>query len=405
MALNKLQDKAYKAVIKGKEQVVVLTGAGGTGKTYTVQHIIPKYKGDITITATTNRAKDVLATSCYVKAYTVQRARGFSLVKSGYNNILRKVKKAMPTNLLIVDEVSMLPKKVYKDIMEEVANNPQFQVLFLGDPIQLPAIGAGVDIEDIPGLHIELTEQKRQSDPAESYTRYMSELRDAIREGGSAPSFNGVEGITLHTSHLEFCRAYNADTGSKKLTAYRNSVVDKYNSNIHKGENLINIGDEVVIDKPIWVNEQVIANNGDTVFVTGVEPGEYDGSSLVIVVTVDGTIGKVLFWVNKSAKQAVLDELQAEGQQDEYWRIADASVGLKHLYACTVHKTQGSTYDTIYIDGTDLWSAHTALPNRYSQPISYEMFLRLQYVAISRMTTHCHIFVGKVRNYANMREN
>lgn len=47
---------------------------------------------------------------------------------------------------------------------------------------------------------------------------------------------------------------------------------------------------------------------------------------------------------------------------------------LRHSYACTVHKAQGSTYDTVYVDLDDLYKA---IRNK-------DMYNRLLYVAVSR---------------------
>jgi len=405
MKLNKLQRKAADAVLTKKHQVIVLTGAGGTGKTYTVQYIIDHYSGNILLSATTNKAKEVLAVNCQTQAFTTQRARGFALVKVGYSQVLKKVKDSMEATLLIIDEVSMLPKRVYDDIMNEVTEDPNFQVLFLGDPIQLPAIGFGVKIDEIPGFHIELTKQQRQADADESLTNYLSALRKVIetKQYDNPPSYANVKGITIHTDHKSFCDTYLADDGNKKLTAYRNAVVNKYNLNIHGKDSLFNSGDEVVIDKPIYQGEVCHATNGDTVVVNAVSDSPFDKCIAVQVVTMTGYCTEIYYWETNSAKEEVLEQYKAVNDMNRYWAVEDKSMALKHLYACTVHKTQGSTYDTIYIDGTDLWSAHTALPNKYSKPIDLDLFYRLLYVAISRMTTHCHIFIGKIRNYSYLR--
>ena len=91
---------------------------------------------------------------------------------------------------------------------------------------------------------------------------------------------------------------------------------------------------------------------------------------------------------------------------EEYWRRADETYKPKHLYSCTIHKSQGQSIKSVFIDLTDIKSALTRKPtrfNNYNKPISVQDYMKLLYVAISRMQKEAHIFIGNKRDYQKLR--
>ena len=122
MVLNKLQKKVYNEVLSGTEEFITLLGEAGTGKSTTVAEIIKDYpnKADMAITATSNKAKDILALLSEEVTQTIHKQSGFKLVSKDFSQFLAKTKDAEPTNLLIVDEISMLPKILLTSILDRV---------------------------------------------------------------------------------------------------------------------------------------------------------------------------------------------------------------------------------------------------------------------------------------------
>ena len=57
-----------------------------------------------------------------------------------------------------------------------------------------------------------------------------------------------------------------------------------------------------------------------------------------------------------------------------------------HADALTVYGAQGSTYDEVFIDATDMMTARANVR-------------RMAYVGISRARHKAHVFVGEERNY------
>lgn len=66
--------------------------------------------------------------------------------------------------------------------------------------------------------------------------------------------------------------------------------------------------------------------------------------------------------------------------------------------AFTVHKSQGKTYHTVFIDYSDIMDSYTKKKTKYNNPISLDDFLRLTLVGFSRAQARVVVFYGKSRS-------
>lgn len=384
--LNKLQKLAYDSVLNGPDRITIIIGPGGVGKSFCAAQTAEGYPGSVLVCATTNKAASVLRGSTGMDARTIQSVMGFKMKRVGYSHKLVQEREPEVADLVIVDEISMLPQSVYSALLQSDAK----KILFLGDPVQLPAIGAGVDVASIPGRHIELTEQMRQSGLDVQTIQYLKDLRHSIENNITYPKIPKTKDLIVFDDFADFADLYNRETGTKKIISYRNASVDAYNRRLSGGAELFSQGDKVTVNSPIGD-----ARNGDTLSVNMAT--EYANRYLVELDNGE----EVIHWKSKVARDAVLRPLAEAKDWNGYWKIKDTSVDLKHLYACTAHKSQGSTYGTVYLDGTDIVNA--SIPNPYGHAISEELMMRLSYVALSRMRHKVVIFKGTTRRYSKLK--
>lgn len=117
--------------------VMVLTGGPGSGKTTVLKgiiDIISKSGKSIILTAPTGRAAKRMSVLTGCEAQTIHRLLGYR-EGEGYH------KKNIETDLLIIDEGSMMEQVLFNHLLQAI--KPGNKVLIVGDVDQLPAIGAG----------------------------------------------------------------------------------------------------------------------------------------------------------------------------------------------------------------------------------------------------------------------
>ena len=132
------------AIKKGEN--VMITGPGGTGKTTIINHL--KDVMDLGVTAMTGSA------AVLIGGTTLHSYLGIGLGKDSEDDLVKKItkieklkRKWRDTNILVVDEVSMLPADLF-DKLNRIAKRVRkrsepfggMQLVFGGDFLQLPCI-------------------------------------------------------------------------------------------------------------------------------------------------------------------------------------------------------------------------------------------------------------------------
>lgn len=164
------QREAIKTLMQ--EQLLVLTGGPGTGKTTVVKAIIDVFKkvnpkANVLLTAPTGRASQKLADSTGMEASTIHRAIGYIQGEAPQYHDSNKLE----ADLVIIDEMSMVDVSIAHWLFNALRNDTK--VLFIGDVDQLPSVGSGNVLHDLIKAHlpiVRLTEIFRQAEQSQIVT-------------------------------------------------------------------------------------------------------------------------------------------------------------------------------------------------------------------------------------------
>lgn len=130
-----------------RNNISVLTGGPGTGKTLTIRSIyfVAQRLGisKVMLAAPTGRAARVMSDVVGAPASTIHR---LLQMQPGGRPAFNK-DNPLDCDILIVDEASMLDIFLIKDVLSAV--KPGTRILFVGDKDQLPSVGAGNVLHDL----------------------------------------------------------------------------------------------------------------------------------------------------------------------------------------------------------------------------------------------------------------
>ena len=200
-----LQQLSAFVVEEKKDEIYLLKGYAGTGKTTIISSLVKnlwKVKKSGILLAPTGRAAKVIANYSEREAFTIHKKIYFPKKKSGAGIQFVLQPNKHRNSIFIVDEASMIPdvnndakmfenSSLLDDLIEYVYSGHNCQLILIGDTAQLPP----VKLEVSPALeeknlqqsyfkevtHIELDEVVRQSEESDILLN-ATRIREALRE-------------------------------------------------------------------------------------------------------------------------------------------------------------------------------------------------------------------------------
>jgi ATP-dependent exoDNAse (exonuclease V) alpha subunit len=152
----------------------LLCGRAGTGKTHQLKQDLLKLT-DYVVTATTNKAATI------INGQTIHKFLGIDQDSSF--NIKSAIKVARKYKYIIIDEISMLPAKMY-EILYEIKLRTKVKFIFVGDYDQLPPVEAksydyfnSLALKELVDFNLQqLTENKRSDNEMWGLFKRVDEL-------------------------------------------------------------------------------------------------------------------------------------------------------------------------------------------------------------------------------------
>jgi len=446
--ITSLIDKRVADVLQSyniKDYMISLIGAAGTGKTFlTVQiikYLVEKYplkayndlsKHNFAVTAPTHKAVSVIANmlreqNIQASCKTIHSFLGikpFIDYEKGTETFrVDKTKKTKErTTILIVDESSMVGSELFEYIIEAIEENRVKVVLFIGDPYQLLPIEKGDNL--IYSLPQSYTLNKVVRQAKDSYIiKIATQLRKRIQSQNFIPLkelfYQHVsKEIEIFHDEQEFMKDFYKNEKwykeDKIIATYKNKDVDAFNRHIrlkyweHKGINTPQTllpGDKLKFNNAYSAKGVTLYYNGQIVQIDSAKLNYHDSLGIYYweckaygptFRVVDPTSLKIfndkLSIIAKKAKQANYPEKRKLWKI--FFEVKDMFADVQYIYASTIHKLQGSTYDVSYVD---LFSLSN---NDY---ISDDEKYRLAYVAVTRARKDVKIFLPKMQTDQDMK--
>lgn len=202
MELTPKQQQGLKIVIdrfKAREKYTVISGYAGSGKSTLVRFIIDalssygiKEETDVCFACYTGKAAQVLIDKGNKNSMTTHKLiyQAFPRPDGTFSYI---PKKELEYKVIIVDECSMLPKKMADKLLSYYG----IYVVFCGDPGQLPPINKDDDNHLLDRPHIFLDQIMRQAEDSG-----IIQLSMKVREGNNIDNFKSDDAIVLPSSEL-----------------------------------------------------------------------------------------------------------------------------------------------------------------------------------------------------------
>lgn len=423
--LNAGQQAAADGVFQflfSEERELNISGPGGVGKTFLMGHlideIIPQYQktcqmlgippgyDEVVMTATTNKAADVLGRAT---GRPTQTTHSFFNLKvqddysTGRSNIIKtRSWKVHQNKIIFIDECSMVDRQLLAMIREGTS---KCKVIFVGDHCQLAPVHEPISPVYNQGLpFFELTEPMRTDNPI--LQALNAKLRETVKTGIFQP-IKVVPGILDHLDDDQMEQTVNHlfqnDAGPNRILAYTNQRVVDYNDHIRmhrkvtepyvEGEVLINNSAIQFPTGMLSVEEEVtLMNVATTTHFIDIEDGvNLECRRADLHTAFGGVFADVSLPEDRNHMTALISHYRRQKNWPKYYNLKNHFPDLRQRDASTVHKSQGSSHDYVFIDLGNISTCHNA-----------NQVARMLYVAFSRARHGVYMYGDLAKKYGGL---
>lgn len=399
---------------ENNEEVFVLKGFAGTGKTTLVStivnnltHINKKY----VLLAPTGRAAKVIANYSKKPAYTIHKKIYFPNKVSEGNTKFTKQQNKHKNTLFFVDEASMISDvyidsknfesaSLLDDLIYYVYSGLNCKLILIGDDAQLPPVNLdtspalntnalqtnyNVDVKDIQ-LE-EVVRQEVKSGILYNATQLRELLKDSFPDSFQF-QLKGFKDIVWLKDGFEIQDAIESAYSNYSIedTAFivkSNKRANQYNQQIRTRildrDSELSTGDYLMVVKNnyFWLkdsDEAVFIANGDTIEVLEIfkilelyefkfakvkirmvdYPNQKPFETVLLLDTITSETPSLSFEESNKLYQEVLKDYEGETKYKTFQKVKQNeyfnALQVKFSYAITCHKSQGGQWHTVFVE-------------------------------------------------------
>lgn len=434
LALNKDQQQAANEIfglIFSNAREHTISGPAGTGKTHLMGYIrnntlreysdacrllgVNPVKYKVALTATTNKATEVLAMATGQAALTIYSFLGLK-VNDDYDTgktIIEKTERfgQIRDTLIFVDEASMVNQELYTFIQQAIG--PNTKVIYLGDHCQLAPVGEELSPVFRNPTRISYLNQPMRNAGQPALMALCSQLRATVETGKFHPIIpvpGVIDYVSPDQAYAFMVNRFAANDPNVRCLAFSNARVQEYNAHIRgiralplavtAGEILVNntafhIGGTPRSPKIIPIEREIMITSVTPKLHTlrpyspdqsltwqGYEINFMPRASTADVEAVERT---AMMPANRDAIRSLMKIMAARSKAARDWRdffeFKNRIPDFRARDASTVYKAQGSTYDEVFIDLANLSTCWNP-----------DQLARMLYVAVSRAKSRVILF-------------
>lgn len=334
--------------------VLLATLRAGTGKSTLVKYIvaaldIPSEK--VVYITYTGKAAEVLREKGCPNAMTAHKLMYHSRQLPN-GNFVYKPRSHISYSLIIVDEVSMLPKSMWNLLLTYGV-----PIITLGDPAQIPPISKDEDNHVLEHPHIFLDEVMRQAKESDIIRLSMD-----IREGKKISPFKGIDAQVFYAKDIIDGMYQWAD----QILVATNRNRAFINNHMRNAENCgeePEIGDKIICLRNCWETSSIVEGNPLVNGTIGwIDSLEYDEIPYVVggeritapVLWADITTGADRFKNILIDYQSLKNGIKFFTPRQEYLarrskKNPELPVEFNYGYAITTHRAQGSQWPKVLV--------------------------------------------------------
>lgn len=372
---DNILDKAIKLIEDGEN--IFITGGGGVGKSYLLKRLCEVF--NITVTSTTG------ISALNVGGQTIHSWSGIGLANKSFAETLEKIqsnkyKKTQihSTEILAIDEISMLDDYTFdfiNSIIKEVNGNSKpfggIQIILVGDFFQLPPVELGKNKDfcfksktwkELNLTTLNLTKVWRQDDL--KLVKSLNDIREGINNNTEI-----FESRNFVTPPKDCVRLYSTN---QEVNSYNKACFDAIPEKIYtynsSNELFTRIGgvkksvDPRISNLPEW--DRLIYDNFNS-NCKAPEKLELKKTCRVMLLQninvekglVNGSCGEVIdlspYMIKVKFDNGIIKEIERsdfEYYQNNKLKVRRNQFPLMLAYACSIHKSQGMTFDKVFVD-------------------------------------------------------